>query len=155
MHRTRKYKAINLTFGVLPFIAGVLIAQFPEDSGPIQSWLSISERKTPIGFGNAVVMETTLESTMDVATGFSRLFGSLGQVTGVAISSALFQTVLERELRKQIHDLDAEGVYILFSSHLQTLPVDQQQMVRHSYDVGLKAVFWFATFFTLLAYIIC
>ncbi|KAE9392963.1 vacuolar amino acid permease [Gymnopus androsaceus JB14] len=161
MHRTGKYKVINLTFGILPFIAGVLIAQLREDSGPIQSWLSI----TPIGFGNAVVMQTTLvallahiqENHMAVATGFSRLFGSLGQVTGVAVSSALFQTVLERELRKRIHGSDAEGMIKRIRQNarlIETLPVDQQQMVRHSYDVGLKAVFWFATFSTLLAYIV-
>lgn len=41
MHRTGKYKMINLIFGLFPFIATVLIYRMREDSGPIQSWLSI------------------------------------------------------------------------------------------------------------------
>jgi len=41
MHRTGKYKAINLIFGILPFIAGVLITRIKEDSGLMQSWFSI------------------------------------------------------------------------------------------------------------------
>ena len=41
MHRTGKYKMLNLTFGILPFIATMLIYRMLDDSGPIQSWLSI------------------------------------------------------------------------------------------------------------------
>jgi hypothetical protein len=41
MHRTGKYKMINLIFGSFPFLATSLIAMMQEDSGPMQSWLSI------------------------------------------------------------------------------------------------------------------
>lgn len=41
MHRTGKYKMINLVFGLFPFIGGLLITFIHEDSGPWQSWLSI------------------------------------------------------------------------------------------------------------------
>ena len=41
MHATGRYKTINLIFGVFPFIGAVLIYRMREDSGPIQSWLSI------------------------------------------------------------------------------------------------------------------
>lgn len=41
MHKTGKYKAINLIFGVLPFIGAAAIYRLKEDSGPLQSWLSI------------------------------------------------------------------------------------------------------------------
>jgi hypothetical protein len=41
MHRTGKYKLINLIFGVFPFIATVLITLMREDSSPLQLWFSI------------------------------------------------------------------------------------------------------------------
>jgi hypothetical protein len=41
MHRTGRYKMINLIFGCLPFIAGILITMMKEDSPPAQLWLSI------------------------------------------------------------------------------------------------------------------
>jgi hypothetical protein len=41
MHRTGKYKLINLIFGAFPFIGITLITLMREDSGPLQMWLSI------------------------------------------------------------------------------------------------------------------
>lgn len=41
MHRTGKYKRLNLIFGLFPFIATVLISIMREDSSPVQLWLSI------------------------------------------------------------------------------------------------------------------
>jgi len=41
MHRTGKYKLLNLTFGIFPFIATILIRKMRVDSGPLQLWLSI------------------------------------------------------------------------------------------------------------------
>jgi hypothetical protein len=41
MHRTGKYKLLNLIFGLFPFVAAILIRMMHEDSGPIQLWLSI------------------------------------------------------------------------------------------------------------------
>ena len=41
MHATGRYKTLNLIFGIFPSIGAVLIYYLREDSGPIQSWLSI------------------------------------------------------------------------------------------------------------------
>jgi hypothetical protein len=41
MHRTGKYKLINLIFGFFPVIGISLITLMREDSGPLQMWLSI------------------------------------------------------------------------------------------------------------------
>jgi len=49
MHKTGKYRLINLLFGIFPFIAGVSISMLREDSGPIKSWLSIV-RFFPLAF---------------------------------------------------------------------------------------------------------
>ncbi|ESK89112.1 vacuolar amino acid permease [Moniliophthora roreri MCA 2997] len=161
MHRTGKYKMINLVFGILPFIASLLIIQIHETSGWVQSWLSI----IPLGFGNAVVLQTMLiallahtpESHMAVATGFGQLFRGVGQVGGVAISSAIFQSKLDSELRKRIRTPDSEELVRQIRQNARlvaTLPSELQRHARDSYAVSLKAVFIFATCSTLLAYLV-
>ena len=95
----------------------------------------------------------------------------------MAISSAIFQSVLDRELRKRVHGSDAHEVPLdafhprqkVLSDlvHFQTitrirqsarlvisLPPDLQRDVRDSYDIALKRVFMMATCSTLLAYIV-
>ncbi|KAE9408977.1 MFS general substrate transporter [Gymnopus androsaceus JB14] len=161
MHRTGKYKMINLIFGIFPFIGTVLISQIHENSGWIQSWFSI----IPMGFGNAVVLQTMLsallahipESHMAVGTGFGQLFRGIGQVGGVAISSAIFQYKLDNALRERLTmDPDAEAIITHIRQNarsISTLPPRLQRIARDSYAVSLKTVFFFASVSTLLAYI--
>lgn len=160
MHRTGKYKLINLIFGFFPFIGISLITLMREDSGPLQMWLSI----IPFGFGNAIVFQTTLvallahlpEGSMAVGTGFGQLFRGIGQVGGVAISSALFQYKLDYELRSRIHG-DGAAEIVSRIRHSTTLvgglPLDLQRAARESYAISLRAVFMLAACSTLLAYI--
>ncbi|KAJ6548100.1 MFS general substrate transporter [Mycena vulgaris] len=159
MHRTGRYKKINLIFGIFPFVGAVLISLMREDSGPIQSWLSI----IPLGFGNAVVLQTMLiallaylpESHMAVGTGFGQLFRGIGQVGGVAISSAIFQSRLDTELRKRIHTPDAEELILRIrrsSAVIHTLTPKDQRSARDAYAIGLRTVYIFAACSTFLAY---
>ncbi|KAG1819841.1 major facilitator superfamily domain-containing protein [Suillus subaureus] len=161
MHRTGKYKLINLIFGFFPFIGITLITLMREDSGPLQMWLSI----VPLGFGNAVVLQTNLvallahlpESAMAVGTGFGQVFRGMGQVGGVAISSALFQYKLDYELRSRIHG-DGAAEIVSQIRHSTTLvgglPPDLQRAARESYAISLRAVFTLAACSTLLAYLV-
>lgn len=49
MHKTGKYKMLNLIFGIFPFIGAIAICLINEKSGFIQSWFSIvSTRIVPI-----------------------------------------------------------------------------------------------------------
>jgi len=161
MHKTGRYKIINLTFGILPFIATMLIATMHEDSSPARLWLSI----IPFGFGNAVVLQTMLiallahipQSAMAVGTGFGQIFRSVGQVGGVAISSAVFQSILDSELRKRIHGPGSAEIIksIRQSAKLVvSLPPELQRPARDSYDIALRTVFAIATFSTLMAYLV-
>ncbi|KAG2131250.1 major facilitator superfamily domain-containing protein [Suillus bovinus] len=161
MHRTGKYKLLNIIFGFFPFIGITLITLMREDSGPLQMWLSI----IPFGFGNAIVLQTTLvallahlpEGSMAVGTGFCQLFRGVGQVGGVAISSALFQYKLDYELRSRIHGDGAAEIVnrIRHSTTLVSgLPPDLQRAARESYAISLRAVFTLAACSTLLAYIV-
>ena len=54
-----------------------------------------------------------VESHMAVGTGFGQLFRGIGQVGGVtvAVSSAIFQSILDRELRRRITDPNADEVH--------------------------------------------
>ncbi|KAF5351470.1 hypothetical protein D9757_012871 [Collybiopsis confluens] len=160
MHRTGKYKMINMIFGIFPFVGTVLISRIHENSGWVQSWFSI----IPMGFGNAVVLQTMLiallahipESHMAVGTGFGQLFRGLGQVGGVAISSAIFQSKLDSALRKRIEGPDAEEIITHIRQNaraISTLPPKLQRIARDSYAVSLKTVFFFASVSTLMAYI--
>ncbi|KAH7890122.1 major facilitator superfamily domain-containing protein [Phlebopus sp. FC_14] len=161
MHHTGKYQLINLVFGFFPFIGIVLITFIHENSGPLQMWLSI----IPLGFGDAVVVQTTLiallahlpENLMAVGTGFGQLFRGIGQVSGVAVSSALFQSQLDAELRKRIQTPDADEIIekIRHSAKLvAVLPPDLQRAARDSYAVALRAVFILAGCSTLLAFLV-
>jgi Na+/H+ antiporter NhaD/arsenite permease-like protein len=77
MHRTGKYKRLNLIFGLFPFVAAILLSLMREDSPPIVLWLSIVRAcialiftnptyvlyiQLPLGFGNAVVLQTMLSA---------------------------------------------------------------------------------------------
>ncbi|KAJ7101365.1 vacuolar amino acid permease [Mycena belliarum] len=161
MHRTGRYKKFNLIFGIFPFVGAVLISLMREDSGPIHSWLSI----IPFGFGNAVVLQTMLvallahlpESHMAVGTGFGQLFRGIGQVGGVALSSAIFQSWLDSELRKRIHTPDAEELILQIrrsAAVIGTLNPTLQRDARDSYASGLRTVYIFAACSTVLAYFV-
>jgi MFS family permease len=161
MHRTGKYKLINLIFGAFPFMAACFITQIREDSGPAQLWFSI----IPLGFGNAVVLQTMLvallahlpQSHMAVGTGFVQLFRGMGQVSGVGVASALFQYTLSAELRKRIHGAGANELInrIRHSATLvATLPPETQRAARDSYAIALRAVFTMAAFSTAVAFIV-
>ncbi|KAJ7612093.1 vacuolar amino acid permease [Roridomyces roridus] len=161
MHRMGRYKTINSIFGIFPFIGALLIYNIREDSGPLQSWLSV----IPFGFGNAVVLQTNLiallahlpESQTALGTGFGQLFRGIGQVGGLAVASALFQTRLDTELRKRIHTPDAEILILNIrrsSQIIHSLNPVEQRAARDAYAQSLRSVYILAACATLLAYLV-
>ncbi|KAG8891707.1 hypothetical protein FRC00_013238 [Tulasnella sp. 408] len=81
-----------------------------------------------------------------VGTGFTQLFRGIGQVSGVAVSSAVFQNLLERELQKKLTGPGSEELIrkIRHDSRLvASLPEETQVLAREAYDIGLRAVFLF------------
>jgi len=159
MHRTGKYKMLNMIFGILPFFAAVLMTQMKEDSHPAHLWLSIM----PLGFGNAVVLQTMFialvshlpESQMAVGTGFAQLLRGLGQVGGLASASAVFQSRLDTELHERLPPGSEELIKGIRHSArlLDSLPTDLQRLARDSYASSLKSVFILAACASLLAYL--
>ncbi|KAF8834483.1 vacuolar amino acid permease [Paxillus ammoniavirescens] len=159
MHRTGRYKLLNSTFGILPFVGIVLITLLREDSPSWQQWFSI----IPLGFGNAIVFQTVFiallahlpREQMAVGTGFGQVFRGLGQVGGVAISSAVFQYKLDAELNRRIVGPDAEEIIRLIrhsSLVVPDLPPELQRAAKDAYATSLHAVFMLAACSTLIAY---
>lgn len=78
MHRTGKYRTLTLICGILPFISTVMISLMNERSHPLLLWLGIVSDASPysdflvllrlmdqfpLGFGNAVVLQTMLSTS--------------------------------------------------------------------------------------------
>ncbi|KAL4254412.1 MFS transporter superfamily protein [Abortiporus biennis] len=151
---------VSISLGSL-FAAAILLSLMKETSPQVQLWLSI----LPLGFGNAVVLQTVHiallahlpQDAIAVGTGFNVLFRGIGQVGGVAVSSALFQSLLDSELHKRIQREDAEAIIseIRHSTTLVAkLPPDLQRAARDSYAASLRAVFILAACMTFLAYVV-
>ncbi|KAF4578265.1 hypothetical protein EYR40_001574 [Pleurotus pulmonarius] len=160
MKKYGAYKLLNMVFGCLPFIAAATMATMSEHSGVFKQWIAIM----PLGFGNAIVLQTMYialvanlpASQMAIGTGFSQLLRGLGQVGGLAISSALFQSVLKRELSKRIRGDGAQEIISKIrhaSSAIHTLPPPLQQAARDAFAVALRSVFILAATASLLAYL--
>ncbi|KAF8705571.1 vacuolar amino acid permease, partial [Rhizoctonia solani] len=177
MAKTGRYKILTNLFGLFPCIASLLVYRLRENSSSFEQWFSI----IPLGFGNAVVLQTTLSeqnfnryhtsadirlvcllasidnSQLAVGTGFTQLYRGVGQVLGVAVSSAFFQSVLDRELRSRITGKDADEwvVRIRHSSKLVVnLEEHLQRAARDSYGEALRYVFLYAAACSLVSFIL-
>ncbi|KAM0747715.1 MFS general substrate transporter [Meredithblackwellia eburnea MCA 4105] len=161
MNRTGTYKTLNLVFGILPFAATLLINQISVDSGFVTEWLSI----VPLGFGNAVVLQTTLiavlasipQEHMALGTAFVQLFRGVGQVTGVSVPSAIFQHHLKKQLTARLNGPDALELVaqIRHNSQLvRDLAPALQAEAREAFRISLHNVFIFASACTGMAFIL-
>ncbi|KZO95661.1 MFS general substrate transporter [Calocera viscosa TUFC12733] len=150
MSRTGKYKTLSNIFGIVPTLAAVGISMMHSGTPEVWQWLSI----VPLGFGNAVVFQTTLiallasvgSSQVAVATGFAGLFRCIGQVCGVAFGAAIFQSLLFNQLEARISGPDAAEVIAQIrhdAKILPSLPPRIREEARQSYAYALRAVFIF------------
>uniref|UniRef100_A0A8H7XZF8 Major facilitator superfamily (MFS) profile domain-containing protein n=1 Tax=Psilocybe cubensis TaxID=181762 RepID=A0A8H7XZF8_PSICU len=160
MRRHARYKTLNAVFGILPFIAALLMTQMRVTSHWVHLWCTIM----PLGFGNAVVLQTMYialvsnlpDSQMAVGTGFVQLLRGLGQVGGLAAASAVFQSRLSIELHARLPNVSEELIQkIQHSSKLvEHLPTDIQQTARDAYAASIQCVFILAACASLMAYIV-
>ncbi|KAF8312574.1 MFS general substrate transporter [Cantharellus anzutake] len=168
--KTGKYKVLNVIFGICPTITAFLIANLQMNSSSWAQWFNI----IPLGFGNAVVLQTTTGKSHNitlsvallaavevqhiaVATGFSQLFRGAGQAIAVAASSAILQTKLLAELRARIHGPDAEEIVqrIRHSvSLVASLPPELQRSAREAYATSLRAVFRYAAICAFISFLV-
>ncbi|EJU04497.1 MFS general substrate transporter [Dacryopinax primogenitus] len=161
MSRTGKYKTLSNIFGIVPACAAVGIALMHSGTSQWLQWVSI----VPLGFGNAVVFQTTLiallasvgSGQVAVATGFAGLFRCIGQVSGVAFGAAFFQSLLLNQLQQRITGPDAESLITKIrhdAKIVPELPSDLKEEARQSYAYALRAVFIFCAICTSLAFVV-
>ncbi|BFZ56967.1 hypothetical protein PYCC9005_004017 [Savitreella phatthalungensis] len=102
-----------------------------------------------VGLGTAGSTTATLiallgsvdRNEVAVATGLSYLARSIGQVSGVTLSSAILQDILKMELSKRIHDADLVERIRQDQSLVRTLPGALRDAAIDSYDVALRYAF--------------
>ncbi|KAF8546359.1 hypothetical protein OG21DRAFT_1427194, partial [Imleria badia] len=142
---------INLVFGILP-LCGILPSIFlREDSRFVQKWFSV----VPIGFGNTVVFQTVLSTSLCTRRmAFGQLFRGLGQTSGVVIASTMFQSRLDTELHLRIHAPNAEKVRNVYWSSLTAIPDPLQRWAHDAYTASLQTVFIVAACSTLTAFLV-
>ncbi|KZT32605.1 MFS general substrate transporter [Sistotremastrum suecicum HHB10207 ss-3] len=161
IRRTGKASVIGHIFGGLPSLA-VLMLPFTEESSSC-AWIVSS--LIPQGFGGAVIMQTTLisllasipQSATAVAVGFGQLFRGVGQVFGVASGAAIFQSIIDRELRARIIGPGAdELIHRMKKSHrvVNELPPDIQQLARDAYAIAIKWVFVASTILVFISFLL-
>ncbi|PSR82304.1 hypothetical protein PHLCEN_2v6100 [Hermanssonia centrifuga] len=117
---------------------------YPSECGIINFWVSVA------------LLAHLPNSAIAVGTGFGQLFRGIGQVGGVAVSAAIFQSVLNVELHKRIHTDNANELITRIrhsTSLVATLPLELQRAARDSYAVALRTVFILAACSTFLAYL--
>ncbi|KIJ29228.1 hypothetical protein M422DRAFT_61856 [Sphaerobolus stellatus SS14] len=161
LRKTGRYKQLINIFGIFPFFALLSMTQLSKESSPFWQWICI----VPLGFGNAVLMQTTyialvghIEASMiPIALGFAQLWRGLGQICGVAVSSAVFQSSLLLQLTRRLRGADAPGVIEQIrrsASMVGHLPPDIRGLAQDAFAASLQRVFILATCVSGLGYLV-
>ncbi|WVQ71739.1 hypothetical protein IAR50_001280 [Cryptococcus sp. DSM 104548] len=164
MRHTGKYWWLGVGCGLCIVGTSIGMLFWHKDSPEWLTWVA----QAPGGFGYAGVLTTSLVALMThvqragkgetaVATSMTYLFRTVGQVLGVAISSAIVQSVVQRDLLKTITGPDAAQIIYLIrhsTSSIHTLPPHYQLPAIEAYDHALGFVWVFnlvLSVFTVLA----
>ncbi|KAL8979978.1 MAG: hypothetical protein Q9205_004817 [Flavoplaca limonia] len=160
--RTGRYRYV-LWSTILMLLIGTASNSFNALSTPL--WLPIAYIVL-VGLATGGMLVVTLvaftsvvkTSEQALVTSLSYVFRSMGSILGVAISSAVYQAVLEGDLRKSLEGLgyDVDDIVGRVKNSLEQ--VDElsgrlQSVVRGNYMVALRATFWTTAGFALLAVI--
>ncbi|WWC99825.1 hypothetical protein V866_006733 [Kwoniella sp. B9012] len=107
-----KYYWLNFWSGLMGLVGAILISMWNRESSEWMLWTNLSFTSFAMG---AVTTLTIVALIADVghehvaiATSLSYVFRTIGQVLGVALSGALAQAILQKELSKRITGPGAE-----------------------------------------------
>lgn len=147
VRRARRYKWAQVLSACGPLLAMALLWGLGPGSSQIVQWGGV----VPMGAGFGALLTLTLVSNLNAvsraeiatATGFVFVFRSIGQVLGVGISDAVFQTSLWRELKRRFTDEDLIDRLRHASSVIRKLPAAEQLLAREAYGAALKNTFLF------------
>lgn len=157
--RTGKYKN-TLRATLLLVLVGTIASSMDSLSTPI--WLPTAYL-TVIGLATGGMLVVTLVAFTSavsieeqaLVTSLSYVFRATGSVMGVAIGSAVYQSVLESSLWRRLADIDNAGeiIHAIKDSldEVDELPEHLQAVVRGSYMTALRAAFSTTVGFAVIA----
>ncbi|WVW82992.1 hypothetical protein I302_105008 [Kwoniella bestiolae CBS 10118] len=153
MRHTGKYWFLGIACSSLMVLSSVGMLLWKQDSPDWLTWLA----QAPGGFGYAGVLTTSLVALMThvtrrdrsetaVATSMSYLFRTVGQVLGVAISAAIVQYAVQKDLEKNIVGPGAKEVIYDIRHSTSSIPFlspEQREIAVNAYEHALHLVFIF------------
>ncbi|WWD15989.1 hypothetical protein CI109_100413 [Kwoniella shandongensis] len=153
MRRTGKYWWLGVICSLCIVVTSIGMCFWNKDSPNWLTWIA----QCPGGFGYAGVLTTSLVALMThvqragkgetaVATSMTYLFRSIGQVLGVAITAAIVQSVVLKDLTRAITGPEAKEIIYTIrhsTSSIRTLPAKYQLPAVDAYDHALRLVWRF------------
>ncbi|WWC89954.1 uncharacterized protein L201_004883 [Kwoniella dendrophila CBS 6074] len=153
MRKTGKYWFLGLFCSSLTVLTAIGLLFWKKNSPNWLTWFA----QAPGGFGYAGVLTTSLVALMThvirrdrsetaVATSMSYLFRTVGQVLGVAISAAIVQSVVQKDLEKNIVGPGAHDIIYQIrhsTSSIPKLSPEYRSIAISAYEHGLHSVFIF------------
>lgn len=148
VRRTGRYWWLTVFCGSWAVVSALLLSTWGLDTSEFLLWTSFG----PMSFAMGSVTTLTIvgliadigREHVAVATSLSYMFRTSGQVLGVALSGALTQAVLSRELRARITGPGADEIIMKIrrsSEEIRKLSPELQLVATTSYGKALHAVF--------------
>ncbi|EIW72535.1 hypothetical protein TREMEDRAFT_26050 [Tremella mesenterica DSM 1558] len=159
--RTHRYYWLTFSLGILGVLGSISLASWKDQVPEWMLWINVA----PLTFAAGGVSTATIvaliadvgRENVAIATSLSYVFRTTGQVLGVALSGALTQSILTKELNSRITGPDASELikHIRQSSQsVRDLPPNLQIIAQQSYASGLHAVFVTTIVTSVLAVIV-
>ncbi|KAK8866078.1 hypothetical protein IAR55_001229 [Kwoniella newhampshirensis] len=160
VRHTKKYYWLNAFCAIFGIVGSILIATWDVKTSEWMLWTNMSFMSLSMG---AVTTLTIVGLIADVgpehvavATSLSYVFRTIGQVLGVALSGALTQAVLERELESRITGPNADEIIASIresSSSIRYLDEPLKTIAIISYRKALHAVFICCVVFSVVTFL--
>ncbi|TXT04389.1 hypothetical protein VHUM_04156 [Vanrija humicola] len=154
---TGRYYWLTIFCGSCSIVSTLLLSSWSLDTSEWLMWTSFGPQAFSMGSVTTLTIVALIADVgrdhVAVATSLSYVFRTTGQVLGVALSGALTQAVLQRELVARITGPNADKVISSIrqsSEHIRTLPPALQLAARTSYLNALHAVFFSGIAFSVV-----
>lgn len=147
VRKTKRYKWAIVLCACGPLLSMILLTFLGPESSDAMQWTAV----IPMGTGFGALLTLTLVANLEAvspaeiatATGFVFVWRSIGQVLGVGISDAVFQTGLQWELERRFNDPGLIDRLRHASSTIKKLPLAQRLLAREAYGAALRNTFIF------------
>nr|XP_019014992.1 multidrug resistance protein fnx1 [Kwoniella pini CBS 10737]OCF53773.1 multidrug resistance protein fnx1 [Kwoniella pini CBS 10737] len=148
VRHTKKYYWLNFWSGFFGVVGAILIATWNRNSSEWMLWTNLSFTSFAMGSVTTLTIVALIADVghehVAIATSLSYVFRTIGQVLGVALSGALAQAILQKELSARISGPDADETIAAIresSASIRYLPEPLKSIAIASYQKALHAVF--------------